>query len=235
MKFLIISKKLFIAICLVLALLILFSVFLTFNNSKEVFNEDIYYKGNKDENTVAFICNVDWGNEYLDDMLKIFDENDIKISFFPTGRWANENPELVKKLHSHGHEIGNHGYNHVDYGQLSYEKNIEEISGANKAIEDIIGIEPKLFGPPSGAFNDDTLRAAKDLDMTVVMWSVDTIDWREDSTTELITERVTSKVENSSIVLMHPTENTVKALPQIINYLIENDYKVGTVTDVIER
>jgi probable sporulation protein (polysaccharide deacetylase family) len=176
---------------------------------------------------------VDWGNEHINDMLRIFEENDIYISFFLTGRWAKENPDIVKQIHKHNHEIGNHGYNHIDYSQLSYEQNKEEISKANDVIEEIIGIRPNLFGPPSGAFNENTVKAAKDLESKVIMWSVDTIDWREDSTKELIYKRVTSKIENSSIVLMHPTENTVKALPEIIKYLFENGYKIGTISDVI--
>ncbi|WFA09755.1 polysaccharide deacetylase family protein [Tissierella sp. Yu-01] len=234
MRFMIISKKLLIAVCFILILLIIFSIYLTINNkSKEVFYEDIYYKGTKEEKIVAFVCNVDWGNEHINDMLRIFEENDIYISFFLTGRWAKENPDIVKQIHKYNHEIGNHGYNHIDYSQLSYEQNKEEISKANDVIEEIIGIRPNLFGPPSGAFNENTVKAAKDLGSKVIMWSVDTIDWREDSTKELIYKRVTSKIENSSIVLMHPTENTVKALPEIIKYLFENGYKIGTISDVI--
>lgn len=234
MRFMIISKKFLIAMCLILILLIIFSIYLTFSNkTKEVFYEDIYYKGTKEEKIVAFVCNVDWGNEYITDMLKIFEKNNICISFFLTGRWAKENPEVVKQIYKYNHEIGNHGYNHIDYSQLSYEKNKEEILKANNVIEEIIGIRPNLFGPPSGAFNDNTVKAAKDLGSKIIMWSVDTIDWREDSTKELIYKRVTSKIENSSIVLMHPTENTVKALPEIIKYLFENGYKIGTISDVI--
>lgn len=234
MRFMIISKKLLIAVCLVLVLLIIFSIYLTIkNNTKEVFYEDIYYKGTKDEKIVAFVCNVDWGNEYINDILKIFDANDIHISFFLTGRWAKENPELVKKIFKYNHEIGNHGYNHIDYSKLSYEKNKEEILKTNTVIEEIIGVRPNLFGPPSGAYNENTIKAANDLGSTIIMWSVDTIDWRKDSTKELIYKRVISKIENSSIVLMHPTENTVKALPEIIKYLFENGYKIGTISDVI--
>jgi probable sporulation protein (polysaccharide deacetylase family) len=234
MRLLIISKKLAAFISIIIVVLVIFSIFLTIQNkSREVFYEDIYYKGTKDEKIVAFVCNIDWGNEYIDDMLKIFQENNIRISFFPTGRWAKENPELLKKICNYNHEIGNHGYNHLDYSKLSYDKNKEEILKASDVIEEITGVRPIYFGPPAGAFNEHTLKAARDLNNIVIMWSVDTIDWRKDSTKELIYKRVVSKVENSSIVLMHPTENTVKALPEIIKYLFENGFKIGTISDVI--
>ena len=234
MRFLIISKRMVAIISILLALLIVASIFLTISNkSKEVFYEDIYYKGTKNEKIIAFVCNIDWGNEYIQEMLDIFKKNDIRISFFPTGRWAEKNPELVKTIRSYNHEIGNHGYNHLDYSKLSYDKNYEEISKAGKVIEDVIGEKLKFFAPPSGAFNDNTVKAAKDLDYKIIMWSIDTIDWREDSTKELIVNRVVGKIDESAIVLMHPTANTVKALPDIINYLFKNDYKIGTIGDII--
>lgn len=234
MRLLIINKKMIAVIMVILALILIITIFLTLtNNSKEVFREDIYYKGTNNEKIIAFACNVDWGNEYIPGMLKLFDDNDIKISFFITGRWAENNPDLVKSIQDYNHEIGNHGYNHLDYSKLSYNLNKEQISKTNEIIKEITGVAPTLFGPPSGAFNENTLKAAKDLNNKVILWSIDTIDWRKDSTKDLIIKRVTSKAEESAIVLMHPTEQTVKALPEIINYLFKNGYKIGTISDVI--
>lgn len=234
MRFLIISKKMVVVIGVILLLLIVTAIILTvLNSSKEVFREDIFYKGTKDEKVIAFVCNVDWGNEYIPEMLSIFNENNIKISFFLTGRWADKNPELVKTINSYNHDIGNHGYNHLDYSKLSYEENKKEISKGIEAIKSITGIAPIHFGPPSGAFNEYTLKAAKDLNSKVILWSIDTIDWRPDTTKDLIVNRIISKVDESAIVLMHPTKNTVEALPEIIKYLFQNNYKIGTIGDVI--
>ena len=235
MRFLIISKKMFVVLLVIIILLIITTIFLALsNNSKDVFKEDIYYKGTNNEKTVAFVCNVDWGNEFIPDMLKIFEDNNIKISFFLTGRWAEINPDIVKTIQNYNHEIGNHGYNHLDYSKFSYEQNKDEISRTNDVINKITGITPKYFGPPSGAYNENTVKAAKDLNTKVIMWSVDTIDWRKDSTKDLIVKRVTSKIHESAIVLMHPTAETVKALPEIINYLFKNGYKIGTISDILQ-
>ena len=141
---------------------------------------------------------------------------------------------MNKLIDKDNHEIGNHGYNHVDYDKLSYERNKEEIIKAHNIIHDVLGIESIYFAPPSGAYNDNTIKAAKDLNYDIIMWSIDTIDWREDSNKEKIIDRVTSKIDNSAIVLMHPTGETVKALPEIISYLYENGYKIGTISDVVK-
>ena len=233
MKILILNKKTLWSLLIIILLVVLIFYYVFHNKVDETFNLDIYYKGNIDDKIVAFTCNVDWGNEYILPMLEIFKDNDIKITFFVTGKWAEKYPDLLKKIYEEGHEIGNHGYNHTDYDKLSYERNIEEISKADSIIKNILNIEPKYFAPPSGAYNDNTIIAAKDLNYDIIMWSIDTIDWREDSDEEKIKARVLDKMHNSAIVLMHPTEETIKALPDIILNLSSNGYKIGKISDII--
>jgi peptidoglycan/xylan/chitin deacetylase (PgdA/CDA1 family) len=100
-------------------------------------------------------------------------------------------------------------------------------------IEEIIQDSPKYFAPPSGGFNEYTIQAAEDLGYQTILWSVDTIDWRDDSHRDLIVKRVVENIHNSAIVLMHPTAETNKALPIIIKTLYENGYRIGTISDVI--
>lgn len=235
MRILIINKKtMYIVIAIVILSVIILSTFLFTSGTKDVFNPEVFYKGIKNEKTIAFACNIDWGNEYIPKMLDIFSEKGIKITFFPTGKWAEKNPELVKMIYNSGHEIGNHGYNHLDYDKISYERNKEEILKSHVIIKDIIKTEPIYFAPPSGAFNDNTIRAARDLNYKVILWSIDTIDWRKDSTKDIIVGRVKEKLHESAILLMHPTEETVKALPEIIDYLFQNGYKIGTISSVLK-
>lgn len=235
MKLVILNKNTLILIVIILILIIALPfIILYLNASQETFKQDIFYQGNKDEKIIAFACNIDWGNEYIPEMLKVFEDNKINITFFPTGRWAENNTQIVKEIYSKGHEIGNHGFNHIDYDKLSYEKNKEEILKAHHILKDIVEENPKYFAPPSGAYNDNTVNAAKDLGYKTILWSIDTIDWRNDATKDLIVSRIKKNLHNSAIVLMHPTEQTVRALPEIINYLFQKGYKIGTISDVIK-
>ncbi|GFN36460.1 polysaccharide deacetylase family protein [Tepidimicrobium xylanilyticum] len=235
MKVLIINKKMLSTFIIIFLIIIVVGIYFSFyNRADETFKIDIYYKGNVDDKIVSFACNVDWGNEYIEPMLKIFAQNNIEITFFVTGTWAKKNPELLKTIYNKGHEIGNHGYRHIDYDKLSYEGNREEILKAHNIIYNILGVEPKYFAPPSGAYNDNTIKAAKDLNYDIIMWSIDTIDWRDDSTKEKIINRVISKIHDSAIILMHPTKETVYSLPEIIEYLNNKGYKIGKISDVIK-
>src|SRR5699024_10772804 len=235
MKLLILNKKtlLFLMIILIILLIVIPLIVLNWTKTEDVFKEDIFYQGIKDEKVVSFACNIDWGNESIEDMLNIFKDRNINITFFPTGKWAEKNPKLLKNIYDDGHEIGNHGYSHVDYDKLSLSENIEQIKKADSIIKNIIGEKPIYFAPPSGGFSDCTIKAADDLDYTTIMWSVDTIDWREDSTEDVIVERVLSNIHNSAIVLMHPTEETNIALPKIIESLLKQGYNIGRISDIL--
>ncbi|MFA5577715.1 MAG: polysaccharide deacetylase family protein [Tissierellaceae bacterium] len=236
MKLIIVNRKLLLTFFIIL-LLIAITVFtwFTYHRTRETFNPDVYYQGTIDKKVIAFACNVDWGNDYIPEMLRIFKDNNIRITYFVTGKWAEKNEDLLVSIYEHKHEIGNHGYNHVDYDKLSYEKNHEEILKTHNIVKDVLRIESRYFAPPSGAFNDNTIRASKDLGYELILWSIDTIDWRNDSTKDIIVKRVTEKAHNAAIVLMHPTEETVKALPEIISYLHQNGYKIGMISDVIKK
>lgn len=194
--------------------------------------EPIRHGKNKDY--IAFTCNVDWGNEYILPMLKILNKNDVKITFFVSGRWSSNNPDLLKEIYNKGHEIGNHGFSHRMHSKISYEENIDEIKKTHEIVKNIIGIDMVLFAPPAGDFDEVTLKAANFLGYKTILWNIDTIDWRKDSTSEKIINRVFKKPLKGSIVLMHPKEETVKALPEIIKKIQELDLNIGTVTNVIE-
>lgn len=234
MKLIIINKRTLRLLLIILGLIILGTMlFSLYNKTEEIFNPDVYYQGNLDEKTIAFACNVDWGNEYIPEMLEIFQNNRIRITFFVTGKWAEKNKDVLIDIYNHGHEIGNHGYKHLDYDKLNYDRNREEIEKADLIIKDIIKRNLKYFAPPSGAYNDHTIKASKELGYELIMWSIDTIDWRKDSTRDIIIKRVIDKAHNSAIVLMHPTGETVKALPEIIIQLTNKGYKIGTISDII--
>ncbi|HHY14007.1 MAG TPA: polysaccharide deacetylase family protein [Thermoanaerobacterales bacterium] len=227
-----ISKRVIFIVVVVLMIMFLVK---TFSNIIPVFrfnSEEPIYKGDSESKKIAFACNVYWGNEYIPDMLNIFRKNDIKITFFIGGSWSRDFPELLKMIYDEGHEIGNHGYNHKDHTKLAFEENKMEIIRAEKQIEETTGNKTNLFAPPSGAYNKDTIKAAKELGYTVIMWSIDTIDWKKPGS-QYIIDKVINNSHNGAIVLMHPVEDTLEALPSIIMGLKAQGYEITNVSEVI--
>lgn len=190
------------------------------------------YEGSKDKKIMAFTCNVAWGNEYIPPLLDVFDEKNVKATFFIEGRWAEKFPDLLKLIHDNGHEIGNHGYSHAHHAQLSYEENLNEIKKAEQAIEKILGEKTTLFAPPYGEFSELTVKAANSMSYRLIMWTIDTIDWKKPGV-DYIVNKVLDNAGNGKIVLMHPTEDTVTAMPTIIENLHRQGFKITTVSELL--
>lgn len=189
------------------------------------------YKG-ESANKVSLMVNVYWGTEFIEPMLEIFEQNEVHTTFFVGGMWVKDNEETLKKIYDKGHEIGNHGYFHKDHKKINKDRNREEIEVTHKLVKSVLGIDMTLFAPPSGSYGDVTISVAESLGYKTIMWSDDTIDWR-DKNRDLIYSRATKKVKGGGLVLMHPTAATVEALPDIIRTLKEKGLAVSKVSEVI--
>lgn len=234
MKVIILRKNIILIVLLLLILLIIATSIAAKKNLNVIKIFEPIYKGSEDEKKVAFACNVVWGNEYLPDMLREFKKNDIKISFFFGGEWVSNNKELLLAINSDGHEIGNHGYNHLKHTQISKEKNIEEILKTEEIIRNVLGKKTDLFAPPYGDLDKKVIEAAESIDYKVIMWSIDTIDWNTKDYNKIL-ERVNKRIHNGAIILMHPTESTVKALPLMISNLKSKGYSIVRVSELLKQ
>ncbi|MGE5397900.1 MAG: polysaccharide deacetylase family protein [Chitinophagales bacterium] len=192
-----------------------------------------YYQGCSDQKIIAFTFNVDWGEEYLPKVLEILKDENIKATFFITGRWAEKHPDLVKSIAQNGNEIGNHGLKHQHLKDLSQEQLVNEIKGGEQVLQGITGKRPRLFAPAFGEYNSVIGEVAASADCDIIMWSLDTIDWQNPDVNTIIS-RVVPRIHNDAIILMHPTDPTVKALPEMIKQLKSEGYKFSTVSKIIK-
>lgn len=230
------NKKNLVFLAILMGIIFLMVVILYNTKSQDVFNiisvPQPIYKGDESNAMVSFACNVVWGTEYIPQMLDIFREKGIKITFFIGGEWASDNPDLLRQMVREGHELGNHGYYHKHHSQLNFDENRKEISQTEDIIYELTGVKTVLFAPPYGEFNNTTLKAADSLGYKTIMWSIDTIDWRREGA-QIITNRVLKNPHNGAIILMHPVEDTVEALPTIIDELRARGFEIGKVSDVL--
>ncbi len=178
---------------------------------------------------VSLMFNVYENTSNVEKILSILAENDATATFFIGGCWADDNVDAVRKIYSDGHEVASHGYFHKDHSRMSLEDNLQEIRPGVKLLNMICGDEIKLFAPPSGAFGENTVAACAELGLKVIMWSRDTVDWRDDDRGIVFT-RATQQLKNGEFILMHPKDCTVEALPEILSYIRENGLRTVTVS-----
>lgn len=190
------------------------------------------YNGDRTKKNVSLMFNVYENSENVIKIVDILNKYNAKATFFVGGCWADDNQKTLDYIVNNNHELANHGYFHKDHAKLSYEKNKEEISLCGKIVNALSGVSMNLFAPPSGSFSEKTLEAASDLGYKVIMWSKDTIDWR-DSNKDLIVKRATKNIFNGDLILFHPKTHTLLALPEILEYYISVGLNMVTVSENI--
>ena len=192
--------------------------------------EEKLYRRGYSESGVSLMFNVYWGTEEVYQILDVLDAYEAKSTFFIGGSWADDNVQCLKEIAARGHEIGNHGYFHKDHKKLNYDQNEQEIRLTEVMVKALVGVKPTLFAPPSGSFSKTTLQVAEQLGYTVIMWTKDTIDWR-DSDKDLIYKRATKNPSNGDLILMHPKQHSLNVLPKIIEFYVQNGYEIVTVSE----
>lgn len=190
------------------------------------------YRGPQERPWVALAINVDWGEEVLPEMLATLGRHGVRATFFLTGRWARKFPELARRIAEEGHEIGNHGIDHLHPTRLS-DAELRRLVEENAALlEELTGRRPTLFAPPYGEVDERIVRLAAASGHHTVMWTVDTLDWQRPPPS-VILDRVARRVDRGAIILMHPTEPTAQALADLLALLQSRRLTPVTVGELV--
>lgn len=185
------------------------------------------------ENVVALSFDAAWGAEKTDRLIEILQREEAKATFFLVGMWVEKHPDKLEKIHESGYEIGTHSNTHPDMTKIAANKVKLELETSSKLIEDTIGVRPKFFRPPFGAYNDTLINTAEELGLMTIQWDVDSLDWKN-YTAEQIAVRVLKGVKNGSIVLMHNDgENTARALELILAGLKNKGFKTVGMSELV--
>ena len=149
------------------------------------------------------------------------------------GDFVKKYPNEVKLLHDNGMDIGNHSDSHAHVNNMSYDANIEDMKKCNEKIKEITNEDTKLYRVPYGEYNNTVIEAAKSLNMKVIQWDIDTLDYTGKTPDEMC-KRIKDKIRNGSIILMHnDTKHTAKGLNQIIKTIKELGYEIIPVSEMI--
>ena len=193
------------------------------------------YKVKTEENKVALTMNCAWSADDIDRILETLEKNEVKITFFIVGEWAEKYPEAVKKIYEAGHEIGTHSNTHPHVEQLSAEKNLEEIKLGVEKLQKITGEKTRLYRTPYGEYNDTVINTARENGYYTIQWNIDTLDYKG-LTGDEMWGRIKEKLQKGSIILTHNgTEHTADSLDMLLKNIKTNGYQVTTVSDLIYK
>lgn len=192
---------------------------------------------------VAFSFDAGSDAGYAGSILDTLKANRIRASFGMTGKWGEQNPDLVQRMVAEGHELINHTYDHASFtgestgaAPLTQAERWDELDRTESVVEQIAGASTKpYFRPPYGDYDDSV-----NVDVGAVgyvyniMWTVDSRGWMGIPAGN-ITQRCLDLAEPGAIYVFHVggASQDGPALQGIIDGLRAAGYEIGSVTDVL--
>jgi len=171
------------------------------------------------DGTVVLTFDDQGSTAQVEAILDILKKNLVKAIFFPVGKWAEQNTELIDRMKAEGHVVGNHTYSHPDLTKLSEKEIRWEIE--HGAGQDLLRL-------PYGARNATVDWVAADMGYRIYGWNVDPEDWKEVTAREIV-ETVIREVKPGSVIVLHlQGKHTAEALKHFIPLLRQMGYKFWT-------
>jgi peptidoglycan/xylan/chitin deacetylase (PgdA/CDA1 family) len=196
-------------------------------------------RGPRGKSQIAITFDAGANAECFEDLVAALGNARVHSTFFITGNWAQRNMDCAKAITKHGHEVGNHTWNHLALPKYSDEVVREEITRAEALLTEISGQTPRpRLRAPFGERNDRVLRIAANLGYRSIYWTIDSLDSVEPrKTPQFLIDRITSKTDaelDGAIILMHVgIKSTADALPAIIANLQGRGFKLVTVSTLL--
>jgi polysaccharide deacetylase family sporulation protein PdaB len=193
----------------------------------------VYYV-ERDDPKIALTIDAAWEDDRTPFILDELDKQGVKATFFLTGIWVDQYPEHVKEIAARGHEIGNHTDTHPHMNKLNADQLQKEVKALDDKIEELTGTRCTTFRAPYGEYNDLGITTLRAMDYEVIQWNIDTIDWREERSTQQILNSVLPKLKPGSIILCHNNGFRIEDyLPQLINGAKEQGFEFVTVSELL--
>jgi peptidoglycan/xylan/chitin deacetylase (PgdA/CDA1 family) len=127
-------------------------------------------------------------------LLEVLSRRGVRATFFLVGSRAQAEPSLVRQIAAAGHLIGNHSWSHLNLALASSATIEDQLTRTSQTLEQISGAPVRFFRPPFGARRPETLRIARRLGLSPVLWNAMTSDWKNPSA-DAIARRLQSKID----------------------------------------
>ena len=187
------------------------------------------------QDKVIYLTFDDGPSEYTEKFLDLFKKLNIKVSFFVVAEFANKYPDTIKRMIQDGHLICYHSLNHQDYLFLNSRKTINNFEQGLSILKKL-NLNIKFFRAPWGRINITLLKKLKQNNIKLIIWDVMAQDWRGDTTSDIIANKLLKRVKSGSVICLHdgrgtnkaPTR-TLKALEKVLPIYLKQGYKFLTI------
>ena len=200
---------------------------------------DAYFVGKNAMDKVIYLTfDAGFENGCTAPILDALKKHNAKASFFLVGNYLTTAPDLVKRMVTEGHIVGNHTYHHPDMSALSDPTAFQkELAQLEEAYQSLIGEPlPKYYRPPQGKYNEANLRQAQSLGYRTIFWSLAYVDWYQDKqpTPEQAFAKLIPRIHPGAVVLLHSTSQTnAQILDDLLTRWESLGYRFGTLDELV--
>ena len=171
-----------------------------------------YYVGDTSQKVLYLTFDCGYENGCTERILDALKKHNAPAAFFVVGHMIESAPDLIRRMASEGHIVGNHTYHHPDMSAISDQAAFqEELESLEALYQETVGEElPRYYRPPQGKYSEENLRQAQALGYKTVLWSLAYVDWYTDDqpTAEEAYTKLLPRIHNGAIVLLHSTSET---------------------------
>ena len=167
-------------------------------------------------------------------VLDVLQKYDVPATFLLIGRQVNSGTrEVMQRQISQGCELACHSYTHEDMSKMSATDVKNQIEWTTSAIYSTVGVDVKYFRAPYLSTSNTMFQ---NINLSFIQ-GIDCGDWQSNVSAYDRANTILNNVSDGTIILMHDFEgndNTVQALPTIIEGLKKQGYIFVTVSQLFE-
>jgi peptidoglycan/xylan/chitin deacetylase (PgdA/CDA1 family) len=205
-----------------------------------LYPRDVILRGPMNRREVALTFDDGPDAVFTPRILNVLRRTGVKGTFFVVGRRVQRYPRVFQRMLREGHEVGNHSWSHPRMSRQLAGQVRRELRRASDEMNRVGNVRPRFFRPPYGALSETVIREAVREGYKIILWNVDSLDWSGIPRT-VVETNVLSHIRPGSIILMHSAtgrggnlQNTVLALPRIIQRLRREGYRFVKVSELLD-
>ena len=201
---------------------------------------DAAYLGDTTQKVLYLTFDAGYENGCTAKILDVLKKHEVPAAFFLVGNYIEKNADLVRRMVSEGHTVGNHTMHHYDMSKLTdkdaFQKELEDLE--NLYREAVGQPLPKFYRPPQGIYSEENLRLARELGYKTVFWSLAYVDWNNDSqpTREQAFAKLLPRTHDGAVVLLHSTSQTnAEILDELLTKWKSMGYTFAPISALFEQ
>lgn len=207
--------------------------------AEELAAYDAVYLGDPAEKVLYLTFDAGYENGHTAAILDTLKQHEAPAAFFVVGTYIEQNPELVRRMASEGHIVGNHTWHHWDMDKIGDRATFEkELADVAAAYQTATGKEmPRYYRPPRGVYAERNLEMAKALGYKTVFWSLAYVDWKQDEqpSREEAFDKLLTRVHNGAVVLLHSTSATnAEILDELLTKWEEMGFRFASLDELFD-